>query len=644
MTLKSIFLIILCLSLISTATAAAPEIELLSQDPSVINQNSTGNFNVSFGVTHSASGLNHSTIIFTFWGYHPETGMKNASLRVPENDRAYLGIYRGDNMNSTPSINLWYNTTIFPNIYDQGGLDNKSLRMDINNINATFTYVNITATLRDTVFTTNMWYLDRTEQENATQLDQNICANNPILIKIWNPDALMGHDNYITKGFFATKEGTLPPIKSCNIYYVNSSFDPEGSVDVLDSPYTLFVGSHNITSWINYNYNVRNSSYIRGFIVNESVINASGITADGTGYIYITSETPCIKPYILNVTVDSTSTNRSFTETNTTWIGVSAPYDELLRTANVFISDRHDGHQHRQMLYAQDNDGLWNNSSIITTDIGRVEFSPTTPSIVHFHYLDEDDKDMNGTYHGTFDIGVGASTDPDGGVVIHNLTIHFANGTFVGVINGSFNATKEVHVEIEFDSVPYYSDEEYTLRLIAEDDEGETAESWLGVNFTLSGDLVVTSTVGSTWIKWEWDLINSYEIWIDGEFSHNTSGNVTILSGIEPREQHSITIFANGNIVGQNTSMSFYPFTLFLISFIVMWCLLIITILLREELFITIFGTLSFVISILNFYLTFPYYYAILSYLCLGAGIISVLWILSALFSFVAKDVEEFTS
>jgi len=131
------------------------------------------------------------------------------------------------------------------------------------------------------------------------------------------------------------------------------------------------------------------------------------------------------------------------------------------------------------------------------TEVLPSYFPPTTPLINHFHFLGETDYDMDDIYYGTFDIGVAVGSDPDGGVVPHNLTLHYDNGTLVTVINNTFtnlNITHNgIYADIEFNSSLYYSDEwQYTLKIVATDDEGKSSSSWLGTNFTLSNTPIIT--------------------------------------------------------------------------------------------------------------------------------------------------------
>ena len=473
----------------------APIITLLSQTPSILYQNSTGNFDVIWLVEHSG-GLNTSSVAFVYTNYYTVDGNYNYSIRVPSNDRAtpYTNmsnerILRADNRND--SLNFENNDTITSgNIYEWGGGDENTSRMTILPINSTHSYVYWNGTVQDTVFQ-NMWYLDRTEQENAIMTQYGIYKNHYLLAKIWSVEAIEDHDGYLFALFADTHLGANLPNKDLEIYYLNESYDPTGSIDPDDSDYAFYVTAHNATTWVDYEYSPHNSTYIEAFVINQSAIENAGIEVTKTGYLFFTSPVAASKQYYLNVTNSPSSCNRSFAENNVTYVGGSAPFSEYLYTPNIFVSDRHNGHQFQMKLYVADNNGCWGNSSLSTTDIGTCFFSPTTPSISHFNYPPgTQDYDMDGTYSGTFDVGVGVATDPDGGTVMHNLTLHYSNETFFAIINNTFTEADVVHCDphalISFNSAPFYSDTEtYTMKVVTMDDEGKTSQSWLAVNFSL---------------------------------------------------------------------------------------------------------------------------------------------------------------
>ncbi|GAH59734.1 unnamed protein product, partial [marine sediment metagenome] len=233
---------------------------------------------------------------------------------------------------------------------------------------------------------------------------------------------------------------------------------------------------------------VSNVSYIEAFSVNQSDIEAANVEVTNTGWLHFTTEAKVGKAYSINVTNAASTTNRTFGETNVSYVGELAPFTELLYTPNLLVSDKHRGHQFQHQLYAADNNDVWANSTINVTDIEKAFFPPTKPAISYFLYNAVKDYDMNGMYSGTFDIGVAVASDPDGGVVGHNLTFYYGNRSFVAIINNTFNNTDapNAHIDISFDSTPYYSAvDNFTLLIKATDDEGVSNEQWLEVNFTL---------------------------------------------------------------------------------------------------------------------------------------------------------------
>ena len=530
---------------------APPVITLLSQTPSVLYQNSTGYMNITYGISHSSSGLNNTSVSFVYTVYNPIDDTYNHSLRVPSNNRSALEsvtgeyILRADNRNDTPPLNFESNDTITRgNVYEWGGGDENTARLTIEPINSTYTLVHWNGTIRDTA-SIDSWYLNRKEQENATMTNLDIHKSSRPCIKIWDLEAIYGHNDYLFNFYLDTDFSGATPDKPILLYYLNSSYNPEGSVNPEDSPYGFFVTEHNATTWIDYLYELRNSSYIKAFSVNQSAIVDAGVETTNTGWVCFNTETSQSKPYSLNMTNDPTSTNRTFGECNVTWVGDNAPLSENLYTINAFGSDRHRGHQFKHQLYIADNIGTWANSTINTTDIEKAYFPPTKPSIVYFYYQDEKDLETNHTYSGTFDIGIAPASDPDDGDVAHNLTLHYGNRTFIAVINNTFNDTMRdnTFINISFDSSSHYSEvDNFTLQVNATDDEGVSIITWLDVNFTLNPP---TLTIGNEQsIKEDWGQ----------EFSSNFSANVTGQNAKEVWMNFSHNNFTNTSLEWLNIS------------------------------------------------------------------------------------------
>ena len=161
------------------------------------------------------------------------------------------------------------------------------------------------------------------------------------------------------------------------------------------------------------------------------------------------------------------------------------------------------------------------------------------------------------------------------------------------------------------------------------------------VNITLSG-IGLIAQIGSTWINWTWNGHNSdYEVWINGKYRANTTIGTLILSGLNPRENHRIDIFKDSILIASNEQKTFYPVSVFYIIFILSIGLMLLTIFIKHEMLAILFGTLTFIFGILGFYMSYPYYFSILSYLMIGIAVIALLWVLMAGFSLLTGKKEE---
>ena len=469
-----------------------PTVTLLSQTPSVIYQNSTGYMNISYGITHSASGLNNTSVSFIYRNYDPLSACSNHSIRPPTNNRATEWdldgrILRAANRNET--LNFEDNATITGgNIFDWSGLDENSTRLTIVPVNSTYTLVYVNGTIHDIM--PQSWYLDRSDLQEAPKTLMGIHKSQNLLIKSWNIEIFKGNYDHITAGYTDTALESNPALhpsdaNPLNYYYVNDSYDPSTDGDPLTSGYAVYMGSGNASEWIDHVYSPHaNSSYVRAFI-NNTILNQY-INTTEISYLYLTSNTPSSKPYYINVTDVASSTNVSFADTNVLWAG-DATLTQQSYTPNTWLSFMKEDITFDHKLYVADNNDVWSNSTLSSTVVGAGLFPPTKPTFYSFHngYVDYD---MNGTYYGTIQVQIGVSSDPDGGNVTHNMTSHYGNGTLIEVINNASYPANGVFTNISFDTTSYSTLENYTLKVVATDDEGETATTWLGVNFTINYD------------------------------------------------------------------------------------------------------------------------------------------------------------
>jgi hypothetical protein len=494
-----------------SGSPSATIITLLSQTPSIIYKNSTGYLNISYGIAHNHLGLNNTSVSFIYRNYDYDLSDSNHSIRPPTNDLASVWnfngrILRAANRNETPGLNFENNDTITGgDTYTWSGLDENSTKLTIVPVNSTYTKVYINATVH--CIMPQMWYLDRTDQQESTKTQLAIHKTQNVLVKFWNFEIFKGNTDFLGVGYTDTSLSSNPALwpsdaNPVSFYYVNSSYDPVTGGDPITSGYAVYMGSLNASGWVNHVYSRSNSNYVRGFIDNNylhTIIDTTNIS-----YLYYTSNTESSRPFYINMTNVASSTNVSFANTNTLWAGNTPPYTPQAYTPNIWFAFMKLNLSLDHKLYAADNNDLWGVSSMNRTNITQALFPPTTPIIDHFHFLNETDYDMDGVYYGNFSIGCAVSSDPDGGDVTHNLTLHYANNlTLVTIINNTFTDKDITHNGVYFDanfsSSPYYSDDvNYTLRLIATDDESETVTVWLGVNFTLSITPIITSYTPST--------------------------------------------------------------------------------------------------------------------------------------------------
>ena len=148
------------------------------------------------------------------------------------------------------------------------------------------------------------------------------------------------HANHLLDIYIDTFDGGLDPIKLSQIYYLNSSYNPLGAVNPEDSPYAFLVTTKNATQWFINDYVVSNSSYNNPVTLNLSNVESNGILPTSKFYIYIDTEASPTRSYWMNKTNSPTSTNRTFGETNTMWIGDNAPYNAHAYTPNIFVTSR----------------------------------------------------------------------------------------------------------------------------------------------------------------------------------------------------------------------------------------------------------------------------------------------------------------
>ena len=156
----------------------------------------------------------------------------------------------------------------------------------------------------------------------------------------------------------------------------------------------------------------------------------------------------------------------------------------------------------------------------------------------------------------------------------------------------------------------------------------------------------LSANVGNNYINWSWNYgsnTTKVSLFLDGQFVTNTTLTSFILSDLNPREQHILVMQNATNttessaILGTNSARTFYPSILFYLILIFSIGFLLLEIFLKNATLTIIIGTLCFVMSILGFYMSYPYYFSILSYLMIGIAVIALLWVFMAAFSLLTK-------
>ena len=471
----------------------SPIITLLSQTPSVINQATTGLINISYGVTHTSTGLNNTSISFIHRTYDHDYQCSNHSIRPPDNDLAADWnlngrVLRASGRNET--LNFENNASITGgDIYTWGGMDENNSEMTITPVNSTYTIINISANIHDIL--PNMRYLDKEILEAAPKTQIPIHKSQGFLFKFHQFEIYKGNTDYLAAGYMDTYLNPNPAsqpsdVNPISFYLLNDSYDPATGGDPTTSPYGLLLGSLTASEWAVNDYSPHpNSSYTSRFINAATV--STVLTLTNTTYLYFISNTPSSKPFYLNVTDVASGTNRSFAETGVLWTGVTSPFTPAAYTPNSWFVFTKGNISIDHKLFVADNNDLWGNSTMNVTFVQQALFPPATPSFHGFEFAGYNDLTMDCTYRDTIKVRLNPGTDPDGGATTGNFTLHYANNqSLVATINASVPGGTGI-VSVDFDTSPYYStDVLYTLKCTTTDDELATSERWLPVNFALS--------------------------------------------------------------------------------------------------------------------------------------------------------------
>ena len=468
-------------------------ITLHSTFPETIYTNHTGTVTANY-IVHSVPPLNLSSLAFLYGINYTTTGDMHAYIAPPSNSIASEGIYRAPNRNTTPYLSWENNDTITEgNVWQWGGGDNDSWWITKTPINATHTWVNVTG-IPEHIFQSS-FYLKKMSMYSAPKTGFEVNSQQGLIIKMWDNEMIRGRSlDYLMNMYFDTSWESTIPTDPIGIWYCNSSFNPDTDDPTGENCTKIVEWDGN--RWVNHSWVPgSNASYCYPLTMNAS---GHAVIPDEINYVYLKSATQSSKSYVLNATNhDPGICNITYAQTETLWT-YSELADEstpVAYTPSFFTTFVRDNEEFLHHLYIANEDGDWAHSGIQSTPIGVSHFPVEAASIEYFNVTCEKfgttyDTRMDATYDdGHFFIGLDCPADPDGGVVTHNLTLHYANETFVSIINDTFTTTGDESVEINFTTTPYYTTSDaYTLKCVSTDDEDTSATVWLGSFFTLAAD------------------------------------------------------------------------------------------------------------------------------------------------------------
>lgn len=157
----------------------------------------------------------------------------------------------------------------------------------------------------------------------------------------------------------------------------------------------------------------------------------------------------------------------------------------------------------------------------------------------------------------------------------------------------------------------------------------------------------LSAEVGTNFIKWTWNYneTTTVSIYIDGVKKINeTELDYFILSDLNPREIHAIALVNvsnNSEIYAMDSQQTFYPPYIFAILLTFMLIFLVITLFLQDSLKVIMFGTMSFVLGLFLYHMSYPYQYQLIAYPCLAFSVLAVIWIMIAAISLFSKTASS---
>lgn len=97
--------------------------------------------------------------------------------------------------------------------------------------------------------------------------------------------------------------------------------------------------------------------------------------------------------------------------------------------------------------------------------------------------------------------------------------------------------------------------------------------------------LNLTSEVGETWIRWDWDENTTVDVYIDGvETEEALPSSLYLLSDLEPSEEHDIALYnsSGGELIDSNTTTTLPSLVLVISLLVVSIVFAVLTLLLSD--------------------------------------------------------------
>ena len=522
------------------------------------------------------------------------------SIFYPENDIASYGhdllpepkyrVWRGGGRN----INLvqWYEHLNYTNTINNDTysytINDGRLLGDLNIINITGNQsspteiqINYSGRIESSIFRT-AYYLCQLSQTGEQKKEFNLTKENSVLLKMFDQEAYRD-DNYIMYHHFNINSTEFGQEENIKFMYCNNSYNPDSSINIIDSPNCVYLTSLNRTDIHNKELVERNSSYIE---ISQQVDNGktAGIKTSPEFYlgIYLSNDvTNLSEGFKLRYMNGTNPTNVSFNETKTAWVSSikGENWNQVPWTVDYFKTSVRfeDNEEFLFGLYVEDiYQHPYANFELITDQITPVYLAEiTSPTILSYNSsLNQNDYQQNKTHSETMNIKIGMSLkryypgDPK-----HTLILTDSNGNHIYTIAENFSSPDDSDIWINFNtsSVP---DGEYKTKVIAQSTLNPSdIKEYISTNtFTINNLLpTITKTKITDYaesnlsnVKLFISASNSNSVWAQIINPEGTSQNITLtnnqnttFNNISKIGRYNITFFAE-NIQGQRNKTDYF--------------------------------------------------------------------------------------